>query len=743
MAHWVTPPAELSTDKATAIGELNYGTESRMFVFAYRDTNSQSYVEDSSIPAYNKLVGLTSDELGQFNDAKYIIIDGNDQLVNETTEVPLKYTRVGREENTGLRIASNGQIVGRLNVSDPHKEIIFKVRYQDPPRYAIETVYRAYSHVHYNRRLYRLNAGITLPFRSESGAPDPESWTDIGPYVPQYVAVPGYAMNTIYDPGAYTQHNNRLYQLTAKIRTYARAYTNNPDMTKWRLRDTDSDYIQEKHNPSLAYVPGTTYNAPAGVEIYTKYNNSVYKLNNTTTRPYKAPAYDGSSDVLLAPAIGSWTRVGPVVDEPYVPNNIYKLDDVVFHAGKIYTLKSVIPFTAVPDSPDLEFWNDVGVYGSGSDAVSERLFRIVINTQKSALIEFETKSGMGSIKIGEQLGDNTVRDVIASPDQLVTYEVLAKHIPPIGQPIDSIDGVFNYLPQGLTLQADGTMSGRALGPTGNYKFEVMAKNINGLAKSQIFDLRVVDGYESNTFSVTAPLSREIERDWYKMIADSSFNKLQLYRPSDPSYGLRSLPVITLKDNIKSVFANRDVQITAATNLLDAKITSRPITCRIGNMRYRTALDADGKQLYDILYKELIPLSVDVSFDMNAENEPKYVVNDLLQLKTTITSLLGSDDENLTNPLRAFTITAGSMYVDSLPLWQTNPLTDYNAKAGPMLCIPVAYVQPGQASVFISNAIETGVLKDMMVNSIVTIDALTLTLHSDPFNTQKRVLLKNV
>lgn len=656
MAHWVTPPVIMDDGKITSLGEVNYGTESRMFLFAFSDTNTDQRVIDTSIPAYHNIIDMTAAEKGLFTDPKYIIINPSQTPLNNTEEVPLTYVKNGVTLDTGLCLASNGQIVGRLQVTTPLSELVFKIKYIDPPGYEQGIKYRAYSHVHSNGQLYRLNPDATTPYYAESGTPSIDDWTPVGEYVPQFSPVAPYVNGSEYKINDKATHNGRLYKLLPVVATQLKAITATPDLTYWN---------------NLGVIAGAF---------------AVYKQGTIYT-------------------IGARVKVGTTV----------------------YELRQTQPYISSTPTPDLSFWTDMGVYDNKNDETTERIFKIIINTRRSSLITFTSPQNLGIVKIGQQLGDSVIKDIRATSDGSISYELLPANRSHIGvDPVKDASGIYRILPKGLTLNSDGLIVGCPIGPVGTYTFDVIARNTFALEKQQTFSIDVYAGYLPNTRSAILKPRFDIERSWYKMITDSAMTDVKLYRPSDSNYGLCDYPKVMLKRNLKCEYLNTFLSSTMTQSLVASRLqTFEAIACRLGNMRYQVALDEQGEPLYEILYKEIIPSSATVVYDPDPLNIKVIGIPEIVELKDILTTLLGSDDALLMNdPLRALATNKVQLTYDDAMLWSTNH-NNKNIPFGYSVIVPVAYVLPGESEKFIARAIEYSTLPHMMVNYPLLLDTLVI------------------
>lgn len=727
MAHWVTPAAIDNDGKLTTIGEIDFGVESRMFVFAFRDTDTNENVTETSIPVYNKLVELTNAEKAAFNGDQYIFIEANKEAdLYDTGVALLLYDNAGVLVDTGLHIESNGQVRGRLAITDQSKEIIFKVEYTDPTEYTIGTSYGAYSHVYFNGRLFKLKSGETLPHRAEDGAPN-DSWEDIGTYQPQYSELEAYEDATTYLVHSQVKHNGNRYKLSDKVATHYLTVSATPDMSYW---NDIGAYNSEQYNPTVEHSAGVDYD----VNDYVSYGGYVYICTVAHTSPITAP------DPANFDIVGPVTIVGDYADA-----TLYELNDLVKHNSRVYTLQFTQPYTTNTADPDLTFWTDEGAYTPGANTDQYRLFRILINRQNSGLVTFDVTPELGAFQIGQQLGETVNKDITKTTDRLMSYYVNDGYENTFGVPYSAgPDGRYYRIPKGIEITADGKLAGTPIGPEGDYVFDVVARNSIGLAKSQNFELTITSGYKDNTISAHLRPRYDVEREWFDMISSNAFNDVQFYRPTDPNYGLQEFPRILLKNNLAGVYKNTALDFETLTLLLKHKMNDHDaIRLRIGNMRYRTALDSNGDPLYDVLYKEILPVGQSVFYDPNAKAHTDYDLPVLDIFKQRLVDYIGSDDTAVSVDItRGLLVTNGATnYWDELPLWMINPQEDQGATPGLTYALPVAYLQPGQAEVFVNAAISYGGMHEMFYDKILTCDAVELKHHNSETHDHTNITLR--
>src|SRR5574343_776668 len=192
---------------------------------------------------------------------------------------------------------------------------------------------------------------------------------------------------------------------------------------------------------------------------------------------------------------------------------------------------------------------------------------------------------MGYVKIGEQLGDTIQKDIKISGTDIASFELIDGGLNIVGTtPMTDTDGNYIGLPCGLTLTADGLLAGTPRSPTGIYKFDVVARNSQGLEKQKTFRIQVIDGYSLNTVAVYLKPSAKFERLWNSSISSSAFTDVNLYRGSDGNYGIQSSPLILLKRNVLSNFSsNISLALPELRRYIKEKINTRTISLRTGKI----------------------------------------------------------------------------------------------------------------------------------------------------------------
>lgn len=769
MASWITPGSVVPVNTTTinTIGEVNYGATSQMFVFAYEGANSSGVISDRTVPAYNKLRDLTPAEItqvvakGTTNINDYIFIKGREEVELGTTEIKMLYDQNGIEKDSGLRLASNGQVVGTLQIEDMSKFVVFVAMMVDPPMYKYNVTYRPYSHVVYNDNVYKLRPEAPNPFTTTTSIPDVKLWDKISPHYPFFSDYPEWTPGIKMEPGSFTKGpagaglDLRVHRLSARAGHERKCFESVPNPAYWKIKKKAGGSVDEVYTSgnTLPWNPNdylTTEEVPRGE--YRTYNGSVYQVvstNNTTmiggklTDTYLPPA----SPVPTEPDLLFWVRIGPSYRNSYTPNTIYKVGDTVNTLAStgshrvMYTLITSLPYI-VPTNYDSDFFTDVGAVPA-VQATSSRMFSIVINSTSGPSIDFVTKPVLKPVQVGELLGDIVNNDIVAvGPDAFITYEIPSSEILKPSQygNLPAVDplGYIPCLPPGILMANDGRLYGRPK-VAGKYAFNVKVTGTSGTVRRQRFSIVINPGYYPDTFSASFSLSQGVERDWYDMIANVAFTKAKKFRESDPNYGLRTKPEILIKDNIlgKSTVITGIDDFEKSVIYLRHKLNHEaqaPIMCRIGNIRFRTAVDSDGTPMYDLLYKELIPLGNRTVFDNRGLFDTGERLVDLYKLKNILVGHLGSDDERVL-PERVleniYPIPGFMPYKDVCQLWQSQveQVGDFIRDEN-LLILPIAYLMPGEAKTVILDMILSNTLMSAFYNKVVPLDTLFLRKHSD-------------
>ncbi|WNA16052.1 virion structural protein [Xanthomonas phage XaC1] len=397
-------------------------------------------------------------------------------------------------------------------------------------------------------------------------------------------------------------------------------------------------------------------------------------------------------------------------DNPPIPGHLYQLKNT-----KVYPY--VVKTTTVDGKEYLkfesEYWLDMGLYDStlGEGILGKtKIFRIVLNNNYGSTISFDTEPNLGTVHVGEYFGHTKYPKIIASGSDLITYTLSSA----------SVDDITKY---NLGLSADGFITGTAYCKGADFNsndelplsFIVTATAKDGSSVSQEFKLTIVRGFGENYISSYLQPTSALERSYFQCISSNTFNKFKYYRESDSRFGRQRVPNILLKENFVNPNGNFTDIKTAKSELRSkiidtvngALIPDSTFRYVIGNYKVITAVDNDGNELYDVLYRELLPFgsTPKKELDPRVYNSTDYFdLSEVYGLRQNIYNVLGEDTKNLVNDPDDFENRAISVpeldsisisMVDTVPRFMNHTQGTSGIKDGYRPVMVVAYLQPGE------------------------------------------------
>src|SRR5574343_984640 len=248
--------------------------------------------------------------------------------------------------------------------------------------------------------------GIPVPYIAETTAPDMNAWEYISEYTPQFGVVQAYNTNTQYFTDDLVNYNSNVYQLGTNIDVQYRAASLAPNLQYWSKIE---EYIPEKYSPSLIYTNGVTYAYGA----FVNYNGSVYICTDS----------DGFTAITDEPDTDIWVYVNEVQSiVQYQQGSLYTIYTKVYYSGFLYQLTYTTPYISNSAGIDTAFWELIPNFKNQNITEMTRIFKIIVNSRQSALIEFTTDEDMGYVKVGEQLGDTIQKDIKISGTDIASFE---------------------------------------------------------------------------------------------------------------------------------------------------------------------------------------------------------------------------------------------------------------------------------------------------------------------------------
>lgn len=324
-------------------------------------------------------------------------------------------------------------------------------------------------------------------------------------------------------------------------------------------------------------------------------------------------------------------------------------------------------------------------------------FTLALRGEVESYIEWVSDSDLGSIDTG------VTSEIAVSAQQLKTnYDV--KYVQTGGT-----------IPQGLTLQRDGSLSGFVeYGHTGTYTFTVLATDVYELgAIEKEFKLTVTEYNQREYTSIyVKPFLAQDKRDLYREFISNefTFDPNLMYRYFDPNFGVQNEIKLILQYGIEKV--NLDEYATALWENFYRK------RLYFGDVKVAVAHNSAGDAVYEIVYVEVVDDMV--NNDNVSINRLYYTNNDIFYP--------GSVD-NMRQQL-GLIVLPDDTYVDineyMLPRFMRTPQAGDYKPPGYLRVIPLCYALPGQGSRIVSRIKISGFdfkLLDFEIDRIIVQNSL--------------------
>ena len=247
---------------------------------------------------------------------------------------------------------------------------------------------------------------------------------------------------------------------------------------------------------------------------------------------------------------------------------------------------------------------------NGEQVLNNQIFILTIKGNVDSSISFDSPTNLGTIFPG-QISELAVVATNANTDNNVEYQL--------------IQGI---LPDGLTLNFDGTISGRINfrsqyviydGTTStdlthvltldgnattidkNFKFTVRAYDVYKLsAVEKEFYITIVSdlNLDYTRMYVKPFLSRDKRNDYRSFVSDPTiFDPTVIYRPNDPEFGVQPQIKMLLETGIQQV--DLDLYANVMQNYFQRK------KFYFGEVKTIAAQDSAGNAIYDLVYVDII------------------------------------------------------------------------------------------------------------------------------------------
>ena len=286
-------------------------------------------------------------------------------------------------------------------------------------------------------------------------------------------------------------------------------------------------------------------------------------------------------------------------------------------------------------------------------------------------IEWISSSSLGTIEIGI-VSDLYVLAEEISSNYTINYQLTG-----------------GSLPSGLTLERDGTISGRAaFGSTGTYTFTVTANDVYILsAVSRTFTLKVVNSTTVVPYTsiYVKPFLSPTQRQIYQNFINDQFvfDQSLIYRFFDSNFGVQPEMKLYLEHAIQEI--NLDEYVFALyQNFYRRKLY-------FGDVKYAIAADPNtGVTQYEVVYVEVIDPNVTSS---GTSVKPVFYSSDYRNI------YYPSSVQNMRTQLE--TLVTNHKYVsvnsNGLPLFMNTVQPGQLETTGYISVIPLCYAVPGEGA----------------------------------------------
>lgn len=435
----------------------------------------------------------------------------------------------------------------------------------------------------------------------------------------------------------------------------------------------------------LPLMDGTTY---AYVYNPTQYTFKQYTANTASTE-------------LSLISLGITPEEGWVVRRGNINTEIVSVID----NGTSITLElaDVIPAnTNVPESswtlidPSLQCWTYLGETVS-----SNQIYLLNVLGEIPSTINFISSSSLGTLSTGE-ISEINVKAENTNTNYAIQYEIVQGKLPP-----------------GLTLNLDGTISGK-ITTTGQTYFDFTSTTTTSLTideglttidRNWYFTIRASDVYRLSavekefyisvfkdsptdyTRIYVRPFLSAKHRMAYKDFVTNPviFDPVLIYRPNDPEFGIQQQIRMMIETGIEQTSLNNYAQ--AMQDYFYRK------KFYFGEVKSIMAQDSNGNNVYEIIYVDI------VDNQMSGTNSPSYAVS--------VKNMQKSLEEITLNPNETITVNERLQ-----PKFMTALNPDTGVPLGFIKAMPICYTIPGGSTKILSrlaNALSTGAWDFKQIN----------------------------
>jgi len=412
------------------------------------------------------------------------------------------------------------------------------------------------------------------------------------------------------------------------------------------------------------------------------------------------PGYDTTTYTIVAVFQTSSSSGYMNLDRPLVSNSVSvnMPDSMIFYAGtpsihppnlSLSTSTGVISGT-IPYQPaysqDYKFTVSLIKTDAqtGNTVQSSQIFLLTVNGNVQNNIEFVSTSSLG-VLIPDQISELAVVAKSSNADFALEYSLIS-----------------GELPQGLTLNSDGTIQGKIqynskttfdMGSLTldqdsttidkNYYFTISANDVyrlDSIAKQFYITIAPQPTLRYTRMFVKPFMSMVNRQSYASFISDSTiFDPNILYRSKDPEFGVQSEIKMLIETGIE--ITTLDTYASALTSLFNRK------RFYFGNIGSITGTDINGNAVYELIYVSMI------DNQMIGNYSPPYAIS-LGNMKLQLESIQLSPGMTI------------SVDDDYQPRYMTT-LQSNGVPLGFIKAVPICYVTPGSSAKVLSRIAASG------------------------------------
>ena len=330
----------------------------------------------------------------------------------------------------------------------------------------------------------------------------------------------------------------------------------------------------------------------------------------------------------------------------------------------------------------------------GETVAANQIYLLNVIGEIPSAINFVSSSSLGTLSTGE-ISEISVKAVNTNTNYAIQYEVVQGELPP-----------------GLTLNLDGTISGK-ITSTGQTYFDFTSTTTTALTidggltsidRNWYFTIRASDVYRLSavekefyisvfkdsvsdyTRIYVKPFLSAKDRMAYKNFVTDPviFDPALIYRPNDPEFGIQQQIRLMIETGLEQV------SLDEYANAMQTYFYRKKFF--FGDIKSIMAQDINGNNVYEIIYVDI------VDNQMNGNLSPAYAVS----------------VKNMKTALEEITLESGSVITVNerlQPKFMTTIDPDTGVPLGFIKAMPICYTVPGGSTKILSrlaNALSTGV-----------------------------------